>query len=54
MSVVEKLYRSRLGRLMSPVARFWARLHQPIMVYGYRIRYIQKVHAHKQYRGDRQ
>jgi len=34
-SLLERLYRSPAGRLMSSVARGWARLHRPFMVYGY-------------------
>lgn len=34
-SLLERLYRTPVGRLMSSVARAWARLHRPFMVYGY-------------------
>ncbi len=34
MRLAESLYRSALGRPMSAIARFLARLHRPIMVYG--------------------
>jgi acetyltransferase-like isoleucine patch superfamily enzyme len=32
---LERMYRSPLGRVMSVVARAYARLHRPFMVYGY-------------------
>ena len=35
MGLVERMYRSPLGRVMSGVARLWGRLHRPFMVYGY-------------------
>lgn len=35
MRVLERLYRSPVGRAMSAVARGYARLHRPFMVYGY-------------------
>ncbi len=35
MRVLERLYRSPLGRVMSAVANGCARLHKPFMVYGY-------------------
>lgn len=33
--LLEKAYRSNLGRIMSPVARLWSKLGQPKMIYGY-------------------
>ena len=35
MKILERLYRSPLGYLMSMVAHQYAKLHQPFMVYGY-------------------
>lgn len=35
MRVLERLYRSPVGRAMSAVVRGYARLHRPFMVYGY-------------------
>jgi len=33
--LLERMYRSPLGRVMSSMARAYARLHQPFIVYGY-------------------
>lgn len=33
--LLERMYRSPLGRLMSLLARMWSSLHRPYMVYGY-------------------
>jgi acetyltransferase-like isoleucine patch superfamily enzyme len=35
MRMLERLYRSPVGRALSMVARGYARLHRPFMVYGY-------------------
>jgi len=35
MRLLERMYRSPLGRVMSIVAHAYAKLHQPFMVYGY-------------------
>lgn len=35
MNVLERLYRSRFGKVMSIGAQFLARLHKPFMVYGW-------------------
>jgi hypothetical protein len=35
MRLLERMYRSPLGRVMSEVAQLLARLQKPFMVYGY-------------------